>query len=639
MHQLSAVCQKQVFITVFVIMAVWLFAILPVLAQVPDAVILTSPSSSITNNTPTLSWNEATGATWYKLYLKGATKNYKVVQWYEIENNSTGYPDVTCTGGVCSVTITTALTSDAYTWYIRGWNDDGNGEWSSRLTFTVQSNDSLPSKPTLLSPSSTITDPTPVFSWSEVTGATWYKFYLKGATQNKFVQWYEISDNYAAYPEVNCVDGVCSMAAAESLFDDTYDWYIRGWNDNGNGGWSDGMRFTVSTPGYQTRSLQSTITSVQPMTGIVYWTDNENKKSEAISLEFSYMLFNDIVSDEGVYNWQAVENKLNDIASRGNQAIFRFRYVYPGQETSVPDYIKNLSDYNETTGESEGLTTSFPDWTHQELQNFTLEFYTKFAERYDNDSRIAFMQVGFGLWGEYHIYDGPFELGVTFPSKAFQTTFFNHLDAVFSATPWSVSIDASDNDNTPLSENVSVKNIAYGLFDDSFMSEEHSTVNEANWGFFGAQRYQASPAGGEFSYYTDFDQQHVLDTTGNFGTSFETFAQNFHITYMIGNDQSMYQSETRIKAASMATGYKFEIVSFKTSEDMAVIGVKNSGAAPIYYDAYVTVNGVRSVESLKSLQPGNTQTYNVLSGGSNPVVTIECDRLVSGQTIEYDANL
>ena len=29
----------------------------------------------------------------------------------------------------------------------------------------------------------------------------------------------------------------------------------------------------------------------------------------------------------------------------------------------------------------------------------------EFAARYDDDPRIAFLQVGFGLWGEYHIYD------------------------------------------------------------------------------------------------------------------------------------------------------------------------------------------------------------------------------------------
>jgi len=124
----------------------------------------------------------------------------------------------------------------------------------------------------------------------------------------------------------------------------------------------------------------------------------------------------------------------------------------PGYATAVPDYIKNLPDYDETLGTSESQPTWFPDWTHQELQDFTLEFYTAFAARYDDDPRLAFLQTGFGLWAEYHIYDGPFILGVTFPSKAFQTLFFQHLGNTFDKLPWSVSIDAASEEYSPLSQ-------------------------------------------------------------------------------------------------------------------------------------------------------------------------------------------
>ncbi|RLD68850.1 MAG: DUF4832 domain-containing protein, partial [Bacteroidetes bacterium] len=303
--------------------------------------------------------------------------------------------------------------------------------------------------------------------------------------------------------------------------------------------------------------IDAQITEVQPMTGIVFWTTNGNKDTDAISLEYSYMLFNEVVDGNSDYDWQAVEDKLNDVASRNHQAIFRFRYVYPGYETAVPDYIKNLSDYNETEGISEGQTTWFPDWTHSELESFTLEFYKKFAERYDNDPRLAFIQVGFGLWGEYHIYDGPFVLGETFPSKEFQTNFFEHLDTTFKQTHFSISIDAADDTYSPFSVNAELLSIHFGLFDDSFMHEDHSGYNTESWNFFDRNRYQHSPAGGEFSYYTTYDQQHVLDPTGNFGTSYEDFAEDFHISYMIGNDQPNYQTMDRIKEASIASGYKF----------------------------------------------------------------------------------
>ena len=44
-------------------------------------------------------------------------------------------------------------------------------------------------------------------------------------------------------------------------------------------------------------------------------------------------------------------------------------------------------------------------------------------------------------------------------------------------------------------------------------------------------------------------------------------------------------------------------------------------------------------ESLKNLQPGETKTYGISKGGTQPVLTIECDRLLPGQKIEFDADL
>lgn len=375
-------------------------------------------------------------------------------------------------------------------------------------------------------------------------------------------------------------------------------------------------------------------TKVQPMTGIVVWDGNTSASPEAHSLEYSYMLYDDIVSDKGIYDWTVVENKLDDIISRNHQAILRFRYSYVGHLTAVPKYIKDLPDYNETKGLSENKETWFPDWSHQELKNFTLEFYEKFAEKYDNDNRIAFLQTGFGLWAEYHIYDGPFILGQTFPSKDYQTIFLNKLDELFTNLHWSISIDAEDSEVTPLRSNTSLLNNSFGLFDDSFMSQEHGSFNEPRFTFFGANRYQDVPIGGEFNYYTDYDQQNVLSPNGPHGESYESFAKRFHISYMIGNDQYRYQTATRIKEASLNTGYKFEITKFEKKNNQSYLTVKNIGTASIYYDAYLTINNHKSNISLKTLMPNKESVFSIDYTG-NEDITISCNRLLNGQIIDF----
>lgn len=393
-------------------------------------------------------------------------------------------------------------------------------------------------------------------------------------------------------------------------------------------------------PAMRSVPLVSEITEVQPMTGIVYWTTNPQNNTDAISLEYSYLLYSDIVSQKGQYDWSAFEALLDDVASRQHQAVVRFRYVYVGdRESAVPAYIRALPGYEKTIGISEGRETCFPDWRNEELKRFHLEFYREFAERYDDDPRVAFLQTGFGLWAEYHIYDGPREIGRTFPSKDFQETFFHLMDASFKELPWNISIDAANPEYTPFAAKPELKQLAFGLFDDSFMHEDHDGYNTESWNFFGRDRYMSSPAGGEFSYYSDFDQEHVLDREGMHGRIFEDEAREFHISYMIGNDQPRYQSTARIKEAGMACGYRFEVTEFRTMGDSSVVCVANTGTAPIYRDAYISVNGLRSDISLKSLLPGKSECFELSSGGDNPQLAIECDHLVEGQKIQFAANI
>ncbi len=385
--------------------------------------------------------------------------------------------------------------------------------------------------------------------------------------------------------------------------------------------------------------LKSRIRNVQPMTGIVLWDDHEKNNTTSIQLEYSYMRYSDIVSEKGVYDWSALDQKLTAIAGRKHQAIIRFYQSYPGRPTGIPAYIKALPNYRETTALSEGLPTGFPDWSNEELKRFTKEFYVRFAKRYDTDPRLAFLQTGFGLWAEYHIYDGPFSLGSTFPDKIYQAEFIQHMAAIFKSTPWSISIDAADPQISPLTENSNLLGLSFGLFDDSFLAREHPKVNEKNWNALGRNRYRQYPAGGELNYYTNRDQKFALAPDGPHGVSFEKSAKNFHITYMIGNDQPDYQNLSRIKKASMACGYKFRILSFKSMSGKSVIKIKNDGVAPIYRDAFLAVDGIRSTVSLKSLQPGKILKVNIPSGGKNPRLTIECDHLVPGQRIEFEASL
>lgn len=428
--------------------------------------------------------------------------------------------------------------------------------------------------------------------------------------------------------------------------------------------------------------LQSEITTLEPMKGIVFWPDLISDHPElngSISLEYSYCLPCKVVTgkvgDAIQYDWSSFETFLDDVASRGHQAIVRFRYEYPGNDgkitgapdyctcnqagaTAVPLYIKNGSygygpEYSKTV-KGDGLTY-YADWTNDELKWFTKQFYTDFAAKYDNDPRIAFVQVGFGHWSEYHIYDDnglpSGWKGKYFPSDAYQTEFLKHVANQFKNTPWSVSIDAADDSYCPITTDESLMALNFGLFDDSFMHSEHDLAqgdgwNETEWIAMGTDRWKSAPGGGEISYYTDEDQHNFLNPAGMYGVTWEQAAKKYHMTYVIGNDalDGPYATkDNRLMLAGMHAGYSFEITKYQVSSNTAVVTVKNNGVAPIYHDAYVTVKGVRSTTSLKGLIPDESRECTVtgLTIGSSeaPTLTITSDKLLAGVTIPYAASL
>ena len=411
-------------------------------------------------------------------------------------------------------------------------------------------------------------------------------------------------------------------------------------------------------------SLKSTITTAQPMTGLVLWSDNSKASTYAnsISMEYAYCWPSKVVkgqkSDGSIdYDWSWFESLLNSVSSRGHQAIVRFTYEYPNNTvvdsrvpgaTAVPAYLKARSDYHETYSSNPGGDgpTYYADWSNDSLKSFTRRFYADFAKRYDNDPRLALLEVGFGHWGEYHIYGTTLKLGTNFPDKEYQKSFLRHVDTLFKSLPWAVSIDAADDEYTPIVGSSTLMGLDFGLFDDSFMHSGHEIsqgdgYNENNWISLNyTNRWKNAPMGGEVSYYTSSDQKNFLKPSGMYGVTWEQMASKYHVSFMIANDAptGSYGTKERFLEAALASGYKFRVTAFERTDDQARVTIKNEGVAPLYRDAYVAVNGTRSGNSLKGLLPGASLTVTVPATGTLKV-TIESDYTVSGRPIQYQADL
>lgn len=401
------------------------------------------------------------------------------------------------------------------------------------------------------------------------------------------------------------------------------------------------------------------------MTGLVLWPDEARSRNaeygQTIQLEFSYCLPCKVVTgcnDDGTiqYDWSWFDHLLDDVAGRGHQLVARFRYEYPSGSdvdgsrgtTAVPQYIKQLQDYKETYSANPGGDgpTWYADWSNSELQRFTLQFYADFAQRYAHDPRLAFVEVGFGHWSEYHIYGTKYQLGSNFPSMDFQKRFLEHLDTVMAGIPWAISIDASSADHSPVVADESLMSLRFGLFDDSFMHKSHEIgttdgYNEQCWNAIGrGVRWQRGVCGGEISYYSSNDQKNFLSPNGLYGHTWAEQAAKYHITFMIANDAPHGGVATPMlfREASMATGYRFVVKQCQTNGSITRLLVTNQGVAPLYRDAWFAIDDIRSATSLRGLLPGQELWVEIpaVPAADGQDIHIESDCILPSQSIEFE---
>ena len=402
--------------------------------------------------------------------------------------------------------------------------------------------------------------------------------------------------------------------------------------------------------------IKRKITHTQPMTGLCLWPwkadDVNDTHGKSIQLEFNYFLPCKVVKgckEDGtiIYDWSYFDETLCDVASRGHQLVARFRYEYPEANdvdgkpgtTAVPDYIKKLPDYNETY--SEIHTTYYADWSNSELQRFTLQFYTDFCQRYAHDPRLAFLEVGFGHWSEYHINAEP-KYGKNFPSLEYQKKFLLHMNEVADGLPWLVSKNAAD--NSPIVGNEELIALPFGVFEDSFMGEFqlNGGYKSCYDGLKCEVRWQTGVYGGEIG--PDYKERYnLLNPEGLYGHTFEEIVPEYHITFMIDNaaPDNPHGTPERIKQASMATGYRFVVKKCATDGNKTLLLVGNEGIAPIYRDAFFAIGDVRSETSLMGLLP-NEELWVEIATVPRPDgedIKIVSDYILPQQEIEFDAYL
>ena len=189
--------------------------------QVPGAITLVSPAANVAPAaSQRYTWQADSLASWYELAIDKDGQSF-FDQWFTLSNSV-----VNPATGQFAVDVSQRAMG-TYQWRVRGWNSSGYGQWSGSQTFTEGAT-------TLLAPAGTATSASPVFTWSAVSGVTWYQVWI---------------GRNGAFYNSTWVEGANTWTPTSSLPQaGQYEWWVQTWNSDGYGPWSGPAYFTVPQP-------------------------------------------------------------------------------------------------------------------------------------------------------------------------------------------------------------------------------------------------------------------------------------------------------------------------------------------------------------------------------------------------------
>ena len=197
-----------------------------VVGQPPPAPVLIAPSGNGVTSRPAYSWNAASEASEYFLWV-----NYEPTRKVVVQLRMPA-----CAEAVCSATPEVTLGPGQHQFWVQARNDSGDGPWSAGMFFVVGE---PPGVPSLIGPTGDGHPATPTYRWSVVSGATEYYVWVNDGKGTPVLQTFVSS--------TVCGASICEATPPTSLVAGPHTVWVQAWNGSGAGGWSSSLHFTVGT--------------------------------------------------------------------------------------------------------------------------------------------------------------------------------------------------------------------------------------------------------------------------------------------------------------------------------------------------------------------------------------------------------
>lgn len=309
------------------------------------------------------------------------------------------------------------------------------------------------------------------------------------------------------------------------------------------------------------------------------------------SMEFFYLPLSAVVKGPGKQDWTELDRKLDGIAGRGHQAVFRLHMEYPGQSGVIPSHLVDAGlkvhrYLNTNTAPFPPQEVETPDYEDPRLRTLLAEFIAAFGKRYDGDPRIGFITAGLlGTWGEWHTYPR----NDLFASKAVQREVMDAYEKAFKVTPVLLRYPAGKGHGTYEANDTR----PFGYHDDSFAWATLDTGRKEDAWFFipsldaaGATgRWKTRPIGGEIrpeAWGKVFDDP-AAPPVQDFRRCVEETRASWLMDSGMFREQATPERYERAIAAVRRMGYDFRVTTVSMEDGRIKVTLVNQGVAPFYH--------------------------------------------------------
>ena len=385
-----------------------------------------------------------------------------------------------------------------------------------------------------------------------------------------------------------------------------------------------GMGTAMNTSKTRTYAAED---SAFPNAQIGYAPMTDDPEAGDAALRYLELRWREVEPEEGVYAWEALEQKygLAALREQGIHLVLRFVCDVPGKEPhlDIPDWL-----YAQT-GDGSWYDTAYgkgysPDYANEMFRAAHHRVLGALAAFFGTDGFVTYVELGsLGHWGEWHIKSG--EGLVPMPDETIRDEYAVEYRAAFPAAkllmrrPFRFAAEQH-----------------LGLYND-MTGHEKDTKEWLDWiehgGWYGSDPHalvpmpafwQDAPVGGEFT--SSLSMQDLL--VKNLPRTLDLLEAS-HMSFL-GPKTAQAACAKGYDAVLRRLGYRLRVTELKLTPCAggvsADLTVANEGAAPFYWDWAVNLYGEDAAGntlytvplplSLPELMPGETQTVSVVLEGA-----------------------